>query len=430
MLRTERLRRLFKEGFWIVLGQVLTVFGSLASVRVLTELLTPDTYGQLVLGMTMATLVNQIVLGPLGGGVTRYYAPAIEYGDLPGYLNAVRKLVLYATEIILLLTIIVAVSLKIMGQSSWIGISTIALIFAILSGYTSILSGIQSASRQRAVVAIHQGATPILRALIAAGLLLWLGATSTVAMFGYAIATLLVLGSQTFLFCKKFTSKAINASVEKKWQNDIWKFSWPIGIFGIFTWMQLASDRWALQIFSTTQEVGNYAVLYQLGYYPMSLITGMAMQFLVPILYQRAGDASNLTRNSNANRLSWHLTWVTLGITSLVFLVTLFFHSIIFQIFVAKEYSSVSYLLPWMIIGGGIFASGEVLASILLAQMKTREMIAAKVITALFGSTLNFAGAYWYGIQGIVCAGVLFSILYFFWMVVLVKNGSENQCFC
>lgn len=430
MLKAERFRRLSKEGFWIILGQMMMVIGSLVGVRLLTELLSPGAYGELALGMTIATLVNQTILGPLGGGITRFYAPAIEHGDLSRYLNSASRLVLYAIGIIVFITVFSALSLIIAGETKWVTIMVIALLFAGLSGCNAVLSGIQSAARQRAIVALHQGVDPLLRSLVAAGLLLWLGATSTVAMIGYAIATVLVLGSQAFFFRKIIASKAINTSAEKNWQDEIWRFSWPIGIFGIFTWVQLASDRWALQIFSTTQEVGNYAVLYQLGYYPISLATGMAMQFVVPILYQRAGDACDGRRTANVNRLSWHLTWVTLGLTGVVFLGTLLLHTTIFRILVAKEYSSVSYFLPWMILAGGVFASGQALASNLQAQMKTREMIAAKIITALFGITLNFVGAYWYGISGIVCAGVLFSMLYFLWMVVLVYKGSGKECFC
>ena len=99
-IRSERFRRLSKEGFWIVLGQVMAVLGSLVGVRLLTELLDPAAYGELALGMTLATLVNQTVLGPLGNGVTRFYSPAVEQGDLGGYFNAVRRMVLLATGII------------------------------------------------------------------------------------------------------------------------------------------------------------------------------------------------------------------------------------------------------------------------------------------------------------------------------------------
>lgn len=405
------------------------VVGSLVGVRLLTELLPPDAYGELALGMTIATLVNQIILGPLGGGIIRFYAPAVEQGDLGGYLNAVKKLVLYATALILLLTVIACVGLIASGKNQWVAISASALVFAILSGYSANLSSIQTAARQRAIVALHQGVDPLLRSLVAAGLLIWLGMSSMVAMMGYAIAALLMLGSQTYFFQRIIRGKTFSEN-KNDWQKDIWRFSWPIGIFGIFTWFQLASDRWALQFFSSTSDVGSYAVLYQLGYYPISLLTGMAMQFLVPILYQRAGDAKDSKRNADVSRLSWQLTWLSLALTGLAFLVAMLLHAPIFHILVAEEYRSVSYLMPWIIVSGGVFASGQTLASNLQAQMKTREMMAAKIVTALLGVALNFMGAYWYGITGIICAGLMFSALYFAWMVVLVNSGSKKECFC
>ena len=429
MLKSERSQRLFKEGGWIIFGQVLMVIGSLVGVRVLTELLPPSAYGELALGMTIATLVNQIVLGPLGGGIIRFYALAIELGDLAGYFKAVKKLVMYATGIFFLIVLFSILGLILLGNTQWVAITLSAFVFAILSGYGANFSGIQSAARQRAVVAIHQGLEPLLRSLIAASLLILLGATSTIAMLGYAIASLIILGSQIYFFQKIYRSRTFRNN-KKNWQDDIWKFSWPIGMFGIFTWLQLSSDRWALQILSSTSDVGSYAVLYQLGYYPISLLTGMAMQFLVPILYQRAGDASDVSRNNDVTKLSWKLVWATLGMTVVIFFITILLHKFIFHILVAREYSSTSFLLPWMILAGGIFATGQSLASNLQAKLKTREMMIAKIVTALFGVIFNFIGAYWYGIAGIVCAGLLFSIMYLLWMAMLVNSGSKEECFC
>ena len=90
-VRSPRFRRLFKEGIWIALGQVMAMLGLLVGVRLLTELLDPAAYGELALGMTLAILANQIIFGPLGGGVARFYAPAVEQGDLGSYLSAVRR---------------------------------------------------------------------------------------------------------------------------------------------------------------------------------------------------------------------------------------------------------------------------------------------------------------------------------------------------
>src|SRR6266852_2496474 len=145
VLKSERFHRLSKEGAWIVLGQAAAVLGSLVGIRLLTELLDPAAYGELALGMTVATLVNQTVLGPLGNGVTRFYAPAQEKGDIGVYLNAVRRLVLSATGIIVLMILLTVTGLFFAGRIEWIGIASAALIFAILSGYNSILGGIQNA---------------------------------------------------------------------------------------------------------------------------------------------------------------------------------------------------------------------------------------------------------------------------------------------
>jgi O-antigen/teichoic acid export membrane protein len=159
------------------------------------------------------------------------------------------------------------------------------------------------------------------------------------------------------------------------------------------------------------------------------MATGMVVQFLAPIFYQQAGDASDSQRNANVSSLSWRLTGFTLCATALLFTMAILFHALIFRVLVAKEYALVSYLLPWVILAGGVFSAGQSIALNLASQMKTRTMIAAKVTTALLGSTFNIAGAYWYGITGIVIASILFSVLYFFWMLVLSKQQGIEICF-
>jgi O-antigen/teichoic acid export membrane protein len=426
MFRTERFRRLSKEGFWIVIGQVLAVAGSLVGVRLLTELLAPNVYGELALGLTVATLVNQFIFGPIGGGITRFYAPAIEYGDLVGYLNDSKKIMIYATSLVLLIGIIIVAAINIMGQSKWVAVFLSALVFAILSGYSATLSGIQSAARHRSIVALHQGADTLLRALLSAVLVVLLGATSKVAMIGNVLASAIILSSQFYFFRKRIQIKSSIDAKSNNWEKYIWLFSWPMGFWGIFTWLQLSSDRWALQIFSSIDDVGKYAVLYQLGFVPISLISGMAIQFLLPIMYQRAGDANDIKRNINANKLSWRLGFLSLIITLLLFGVSILLHPIIFQILVAEKFRAISYLFPWMLLAGGFFATAQTLTSNLLSQMKTRSLILVKVVTAVFGLILNVLGAYWYGINGVVCGGVAFSFVYLIWVVFLVKLEHDK----
>lgn len=426
LLCSERVRRLSKEGFWILAGQTMAVLGSLVGVRLLTELLDPVAYGELTLGMTLATLINQTLLGPLGNGITRFYAPAKEQGDLGDYLNATHNLVLSATGIIVAIILLTVTGLFLAWRTEWIAITTAALIFAALSGYNSILSGIQNAARQRSIVALHKGMDSWVRFLVAAGLLLWLGSTSTYAMVGYSVAAILVLGSQYVFFRKIVPKNATRTIKERYWREQMCKYSWPFATWGIVTWLQLTSDRWALELFGTTRDVGMYAVLFQIGYYPMSILTGMAMNLLAPIFYQRAGDASDGQRILDIRSLNQILISLVLGLAGIAFLVGLMLHGQIFQIFVSREYVSVSHLLPWMLLAGGLFATGQTIELYISAQMKTRTLIAPKIVTAVLGVTFNYVGAYWNGITGVVMAGVVFSISYFLWMLVLSKHKEAT----
>jgi O-antigen/teichoic acid export membrane protein len=254
-----------------------------------------------------------------------------------------------------------------------------------------------------------------------------LGAGSAVAMVGYSVAIVLVLGSQYAFFRKIILENAGKGDSGKNWSEQIWKYSWPFASWGIFTWAQQASDRWALGLFASAKEVGLYAVLFQLGYYPISMATALSMQFIAPVLYQRAGDASDSRRRADVANLSWRLTGLSLAATCTAFLVAFQLHSQIFRILVAKEYASVSHFLPWMVLAGGAFAAGQTIALNLMSQMKTRSMAAVKIITALLGVILNFAGAYWYGIAGIVIATILFSFLFTLWVAALSITTKANS---
>jgi O-antigen/teichoic acid export membrane protein len=423
---SERFRRLCREGFLVGLGQVAAIAGGLIGVRLLTELMKPAAYGELALGMTMVTLVNQVALGPLCNGVARFYAPACEAGDTRGYLTAVRSLVFSATGWIMSIGLVLIIGLMITRRTEWLGLAVFALAFALLSGHNSILSGILNAARQRSIVALHQGMESWTRFLAAAGLMLLMGATSTVAMVGYSMAVLLVLASQYVFFRKIVPKNVTGTSNGRIWLDQIWKYSWPFVSWGIFSFAQQASGRWALVLYTSTQEVGLYAVLYQLGYYPISMATGLAVQFLAPIFYQRIGDASDSRRNTDVYNLGWRLTWLALGGTCAAFLLALLFHSEIFRYFVANKYAPVSQLLPWMLLAGGVFAAGQTIELNFMSQMKTRTMLLTKIITSQLGVIFNFAGAYLFGIAGIVFANVLFCSLFTICMAILsVKTMSD-----
>ena len=89
---------------------------------------------------------------------------------------------------------------------------------------------------------------------------------------------------------------------------------------------------------------------------------------------------------------------------------------------VATLYRGSSYLLPWVLLAGGVFAASQVLGIKLASEMKVKEQITPKIVTALIGALCNLLGAAYAGIDGVVGALVVFSVINFFWMSMLSRN--------
>lgn len=415
---------LAKEGSWIIIGQISAIGGALVLVRVLTHYLAPAQYGELALGLTVAGFVNQVVSGGITAGIGRFYAIAAEKQDLAGYLHATRELLGYATAAVAVIGLILMASLYWLGYSHWIGLAAAALVFSVLSGYNGALSGIQNAARQRAIVALHSGLDAWLKILLAVGVVLWLGASSTAVLIGFASSSLLIAVSQLIFLRRTIPKEHTPIPNPHQWMPQIWAYSLPFTTWGVFTWLQQVSDRWALQTFASTSDVGRYALLFQLGFTPIALITSMVMSFVGPILYQRSGDATDQTRNANVHRFAWRITRLSLIVTVVGFAITFVLHEWIFGLLVAPEFWGSSSLLPWVVLAGGMFAAGQMLALKLMSEMKASAMTTAKIVTALIGLLLNIVGASIVGMLGVVVAIVASSCIYLIWMAVLTRRLS------
>jgi hypothetical protein len=101
--------------------------------------------------------------------------------------------------------------------------------------------------------------------------------------------------------------------------------------------------------------------------------------------------------------------------------VALGLHEWIFRLLVAAEFRSVSHLLPWVVLAGGLFAAAQMLALKLMTDLRSGAMIGAKVVTAILGILFNIYGASVAGLTGIAISGVAFSVVHFLWMLQLSR---------
>ena len=425
--KRARFQRVAKESGWIFIGQVASILGSLVLVRVLTEYLGPAEYGELALGLTAVALVNQVVMGGIIAGVGRFYSIAKENDCLESYMQASRRLLAYAALVVVVLAIILVGTLAAIGYDQWIGLSLAVLIFSIVSSYNSALNGVQNAARQRAIVALHNGMNSWLKIGLAVLMILWMGAASTTVVLGYVVSALVVSISQ-LIFLRRTIGRHLETlcyESQENWTQRIWKFSWPFSIWGVFTWSQQISDRWALELFTSTTEVGQYAVLFQLGYTPTILLTGMLVTLVGPILFQKTGAANDPERNAKVGSLVWRISFACLALSLIVFLSACLLHDWIFQLLVAEPFRGVSHFLPWVLLAGGLFATGQMLSLKLHALLATKALLTMKISTAIIGIGANVIGSYGYGMSGVVAALVIFSATYMIWTAYLSLNHEK-----
>lgn len=415
-----------KELLWVMCGQLLAFLGFAFGMRIFTDLLPPDKYGQVALALTAATFVNQISFGPIAGAAVRFFVPALEAHQIQGYLRSVFKLSNYATLSIVLIVILSTFILFVINSHDiHKTIVLVSVIFAILAGYIGILNGILSAARLRSIVAMHQSTESWLRIIFGVGFICLFDATGTSLLLGYVLSGGLILGSLLFNL-NNIKKKSVKKNMsEHQWLVQIWKFSWPFSAWGIFTSLHAASDKWALQYFTSLTEVGKYTVLYQIGYYPITLLSGMLLQFLIPVLYERAGDSTDPLRVDNAYRINYAAVKITLFMTLLIFAFTSYCHELIFDTFVSSGYGDISHMLPWMVLAGGIMASAQTMINNLLVDMRITRLMIIKIILAIFGVVINIIGAKFFGIFGVVFAVNIFSIILLLSILKVTKEVKK-----
>jgi O-antigen/teichoic acid export membrane protein len=410
--KSTRLKRLVGENLWILAGSAIAIIGSLGLVRLLTEYLTPTQYGELALALTVANLINQVVMCGLISGIGRFYSIAKEHQALHAYRHESYLLLARATIAIVSIGLSLVLLAYFSSQTNWITLIVVTILFATISSYNSVFSDVQNAARNRSIAAANNS-------------LYFFAVSATTVMLAYAFAGVAVLSTNhlSLKYAIPPTAAQTNTSDPKSdvWKTQMWSYAWPFSVWGLFTWGQQASDRWALQLFSSTNEVGVFAVLFQLGYAPVLMMSGIFSGFLTPIFFQRAGDATNNGRNLSVHRINWLVSSSLLSITVLGFIASWLSHRYIFAIFVSADYREYSYLLPWFVLSGGLFATGQMFVLKILSEIRSRQLIVIKIGTALIGICLNILGAWLGSLTGIVIAMVGFSSVYMLWMAWLSR---------
>jgi O-antigen/teichoic acid export membrane protein len=410
--------RIGRESVILFIAQIIVVCGSLFGIRIMTEYLAPAELGHVFLGLTVGIFANQLLFGPLANGAARFFAPAREMNELGPYTGALLSLFVKAVVATSAIALI-AMGFFLYFDPQWAITVGLAFGLAVLSGTSALASNVFNAARKREAVAGIQIADTWLRCGLAALALWLLPKTTETALGAYFVAAMIVVFTTILIGIKEAKAYELKIKDDHEWRRHLLTYSLPFAGWGVFTWAQLASDRWALELFSDSEAVGIYGVAYQLGYTPIAMLTGLAIQVASPILFERVGLADQAPQLVVARRGIWTLTILALVVTMLACTGYMLFGETIIRWFSPEDYHASAPYLPLLALGGGLFGVGQILSIQFLTRLKTLSLARVKIGTALVGIACNLAGAALYGALGVAVAGVIFSLVYLVWAVTL-----------
>jgi O-antigen/teichoic acid export membrane protein len=380
-------------------------------------LLPPSVYGELALDLSIAALLAQVVVAPIGHASERYLAASLEGGHFSSFIASLRRMVRTSALIVVAIGLAMSVCAWWIAPERALSFALSATILALLTGLESVIDSSQNAARHRVVVAAHQGLRAWLRPVCVAMLVLVVGPSSVAAVLGYTVASAIVLLSQYVAF-RRFRPGVGTTCEDRDLYGEMIRYATPFALWGLLAWTQLSSDRWALQIFTNLEQVGLYSIVYQLGAYPMTVITTVLSQLFAPIIFARAGNASDRARAGNAMGMVFLLAASLVLITFVVTGIAWVGHDVIFATLVGPEYRSVSYLLPLAVLGSGLLGAGQVFGWIALVVHRPRLLLPPRIGATVLTLLLNGAGAYAFGITGVLLAQVASAIVYAGWTLL------------
>lgn len=392
--------------------------GSFIGIKVLTNLLEPAEYGRLALGLTIAGFINLYIYGPLGSVVTRYFVVCRERGELNIYFSILKRAHKFLAIILPLLALVAGGVTGLYAGPQWALIVIFASLYGVVGGINISYQALQSVVRQRKIVALHQGADVWLRTVLSILLLYMFQKSGYTALIGYLLGTLLITLSQAAFALR-------NSEIRKDWKSplpggvrqkesvrEFFAYAAPFVVFAGFSAISAYADRWVIQGMFGVQEVGIYAAVYQIANAPISIFFAMQNQFMVPIIYERAGAMTSASQAVSSFQAVRMMVLLSSGVVLVIVVFSALFSEPLMRLLTSKVFSLYHDMLWITTLGLSIFNIAQIFCIKGFYYNKPQAYFWPKGAQAISFCLLAYFLAKGFGIIGIPYALCISSVIY------------------
>ena len=412
--------------FLLGLSQLSIVFAGLVGLKIFTNILGPDIFGEVNLYMTFSIFMSMLIYGPLTNGLQRISAIAISNQESFLFFKTVNNLIL-KISIILFTTffLVLLFGYFFHFQVSFLKFLSV-LIFAIVSGSAACYVGMLNIFQRKFEFSIIQALIPWMRIFLS---IQFLSTSSNNKLanyyFGYFFADFIILIICIIIFYKNL--KIDNGLTENgknynqfDYIRKLKNYVLPFVLWGVFSWVQSSSDRWAIKLFGTNKDLGNYIVLWQLGFYPITMISSVLIQFSQPFIY-RFNNKNFFSHNEfvDFEKIFKLLIASIILIFLLILFISIKFHEFILLIVPNKKFLISTNLLPIVILSSIFISIGQVFALIFSVTLNSKKLLPYQISMPIILLLVLLIAAYNFHLLGVVYGSLLYSFLYMTIMIVI-----------
>lgn len=401
-------RRIARDAMWTAGGQLVSAVAFLASVRIMTEILSPDEFGRLALMLGVSALALGLSATPRLQALMRYYPDWWRTGEIGALRKTggevVGRTVLFSAAVILCGWFTYT---ALFGGQWYVGllIATILIVDSIRSFELSLFN----AARRQRDAALLLAADAWSRPLLAIAVITSAGASATAALAGYAAGSTLVIaiirlampleGSAT-----RNTPAPLGGffppRTDAQLAQAIRRYAFPLAPLAIFGWFSGVGDRYVIAGLLNMHDAGLYAAVYGLASRPFLMLSGIIELTLRPVLYDAiAARNGKLIKQSKRALVIASVMGGAAGVFGFALL-----SDFVGQLLLAPEYRNATDLMPWVALGYAFYGLSNVFSRFCYAFDDTKAVLILTVAGTLSGLAVLVTTLHLGGLAGAVLA--------------------------
>jgi O-antigen/teichoic acid export membrane protein len=372
--------RIVRDVFWVGFGALSSALARIVGLRVLTELLSPDTFGRMNLFLGFTFLGSGVFVVPFLQGILRFYPEAARDGRVRALRRVATSLLARSGAVGMALVIAAAWIWSLReGPPVGVGISLLLALVFVADAVRLLETNLLSAARRQLGWGMWTAADAWVKPLASAIAIVALGPTVEIALLGQCVGMFLV--NLLFTpFRERGTADGGDATAwSRDVRRDLLRFAAPLALMAVPNFLYNLGDRYILAWLSDEAAVGRYAAAYGLATMPFMYVAGIATTTFRPVLFDAIvhEDGAKVRKTLG----TWILGLVLICLAGLALLVWL--APFLVRVVLNERFWGAVEIVPWLAAAAVVQAVQQAFETLIHAGKRTHRLIAIQTASAL-----------------------------------------------